>query len=79
MALHPATRLRTRLATSHLHTPGRTVLWLAAVKLLEGFGKPMTYSYQRVLPSLPGAHSRATPACVGGLLTVRGLRTQCRA
>jgi carnitine O-palmitoyltransferase 1 len=27
--------------------------WLFLVRLLEGFGKPMTYSFQRVLPTLP--------------------------
>ncbi|EDQ85096.1 uncharacterized protein MONBRDRAFT_34403 [Monosiga brevicollis MX1] len=30
-----------------------TIIWLMTVRLLEGFGKPLTYSFQRVLPSLP--------------------------
>ncbi|EGD77282.1 hypothetical protein PTSG_12715 [Salpingoeca rosetta] len=31
----------------------RTILWLFIVKVLEGFGRPLTYSFQRVLPPLP--------------------------
>ena len=34
--------------------------WLFLVRLLEGFGKPMTYSFQRVLPTLPVPPLHAT-------------------
>lgn len=38
----------------------RTILWLFTVKILEGFGTPLTYSFQRVLPPLPVPPLKAT-------------------
>lgn len=37
-----------------------TVAWMLLVKLFEGFGTPMTYSFQSVLPSLPVPSLRDT-------------------
>lgn len=40
------------LRTSSSHFSTRT--WFLLVRILEGLGEPMTYSFQRVLPTLPG-------------------------
>eukprot|EP00043_Microstomoeca_roanoka_P013995 m.137782 g.137782 ORF g.137782 m.137782 type:complete len:785 (-) comp15901_c0_seq1:477-2831(-) len=49
----------------------KTIAWLFAVKLLQGFGTPLTYSFQRVLPHLPVPSLRET--CRRYLLSVRPL------
>lgn len=50
-----------------------TIAWLSAVRVFQGFGKAMTYSFQRVLPRLPGLitlqwrHQRLTYVTVPSL------------